>query len=394
VELDFRPVDADNHYYEPLDACTRYLDPEYARRGVRAVQHGKRTVMLIGDRVNHFIPNPTFDPIIVPGCLDPMFRGRVPEGVDPRMLTKVEPLPREYRVRDARVAVLEEQGLAAALLFPTFACGVEQGLRGDIDATMATLHAFNCWLEEDWGFGSDDRLVGVPMISLADPVAALTEIDSLVARGARMVHIRPAPVPGPNGTGRSLGDRRHDDVWARLAEASLPVAFHLGDSGYEFIAAAWGGKEFFEPFRAIDPFDRLLVSDRAIHDAMASLICHGVLTRFPALRVASIENGSDWLPVLVKRLRKLANQTPWAFPEDPLEVVRRNVWVAPYFEDDFRMVADLIGVDRVLFGSDWPHGEGLAAPLDFLKELDAFTADEIRRIMRDNCLELLGGARA
>jgi hypothetical protein len=43
----------------------------------------------------------------------------------------------------------------------------------------------------------------------------------------------------------------------------------------------------------------------------------------------------------------------------------------------------------VLFGSDWPHGEGLANPLDFAKELDGFDAGAIRRVMRDNCLELL-----
>ena len=58
--------------------------------------------------------------------------------------------------------------------------------------------------------------------------------------------------------------------------------------------------------------------------------------------------------------------------------------MAPYFEDDARELADLIGVDHVLFGSDYPHAEGLARPLDFLKELDGFSPDELRRIMRDN----------
>ena len=53
--------------------------------------------LLIGGQVNRFVPNPTFDPIIVPGCLDPMFRGQIPEGVDPRTLMQVEPLRAEYR---------------------------------------------------------------------------------------------------------------------------------------------------------------------------------------------------------------------------------------------------------------------------------------------------------
>jgi predicted TIM-barrel fold metal-dependent hydrolase len=255
---------------------------------------------------------------------------------------------------------------------------------------MATLSAFNRWLEEDWGFFYQDRLIGVPMLSLADPEAALTEVDSLIERGARIVHVRPAPVPGPNGTSRSLGHKCHDPVWARLAEASLPVAFHLGDSGYNSFTAAWGGSPTFEGFGQTNVLSRVLVSDRAIHDTMASLIIDGVFTRHPALRVASVENGSDWVHVLVKRLRKQANQAPWAFAEDPLETVRNHIWMTPYCEEDFRALADLVGIERILFGSDWPHGEGLAEPTDFLKELDGFDAGEVRKIMRDNCRDLLG----
>ena len=80
------------------------------------------------------------------------------------------------------------------------------------------------------------------MLSLADPDAALAEVSSLIERGARMVHVRPAPVPTANGGGRSLGDPLHDPVWARLAEAVVPVAFHLGDSGYNAFAGAWGAE--------------------------------------------------------------------------------------------------------------------------------------------------------
>ena len=93
---------------------------------------------------------------------------------------------------------------------------------------------------------------------------------------------------------------------------------------------------------------------------------------------------------LIKRLRKQANQTPWLFEENPLETIRRQVWIMPYYEEDMRKLADTIGVEHVLFGSDWPHGEGLANPEDFLKELHAFSDDEIRAVMRDNALRLLG----
>jgi predicted TIM-barrel fold metal-dependent hydrolase len=386
-----RPVDADNHYYETLDSCTRHLDRAFRERGVQVVEQGTHKLLLVGGRKFRFIPNPTFDPVIVPGCMDLMFRGQIPEGVDPRSLTRVEPIHLEYRDRDARIRTLDDQGLEAALVFPTLACGIEQALRSDIPATVATLNAFNRWLEEDWGFSYQDRIIAAPMLSLADPEAAVEELDLLLGRGTRIVHMRPAPVPTSDGKGRSFGDPAHDAVWSRLAEASVPVAFHLGDSGYEMFAGAWGARDWFEPFRSVDIFSRLLVSDRAIHDTIGSMVVHGVFERHPRLRVASIENGSDWVHLLVKRLRKLANQHPWAFADDPLDTIRRHVWVTPYYEEDLRRLADLIGTERVLFGSDWPHGEGLAQPLDFLKELHAFSDQETAMVMRSNALDLLDG---
>ena len=171
MTLDYKAIDVDNHYYEPLDALTRHLPREFKRRGVQMVQDGKRTWAVMGERVNHFIPNPTFDPIIEPGCLDLLFRGEIPEGVNPASLMKVDRLADhpEYQNRDARVKILDTQNLDTVFMLPTFACGVEEALKGDIAATMASMHAFNLWLDEDWGLDRPDhRIISAPIISLAD----------------------------------------------------------------------------------------------------------------------------------------------------------------------------------------------------------------------------------
>lgn len=76
--LGYQAIDVDNHYYEPVDSFTRHLDKRFKRRGVQIVSDGKRSWALMGDRINHFIPNVTFDPIIVPGCLDLLFAVRSP----------------------------------------------------------------------------------------------------------------------------------------------------------------------------------------------------------------------------------------------------------------------------------------------------------------------------
>jgi predicted TIM-barrel fold metal-dependent hydrolase len=83
---------------------------------------------------------------------------------------------------------------------------------------------------------------------------------------------------------------------------------------------------------------------------------------------------------------------PSAFPEDPLDVLRRNVWVTPYYEEDLAALAETIGVSQILFGSDWPHGEGLAEPVHFVKELAGFDDAGLRAVMRDNARTLLGTA--
>ena len=391
--LGYKAIDVDNHYYEPLDAFTRHLDKKFRRRGVQMYSDGRHTQAIIGDRVNRFIPNPTFDPIIVPGCLDLLFRGEIPEGVDPASLMKVERLAEhpEYQNRDARIRVMDTQGIETAFMLPTFACGVEEALKHDVDATMASVHAFNLWLDEDWGFDrSDHRIIAAPIISLADPAKAVDEIEYALGHGAKLILVRPAPVPGAVKP-RSLGDPSHDPVWARLADAGVPVGFHLSDSGYLQVSGMWGGKSTFEAFGGSDPLEQVLVDDRAIHDTMASMIVHQVFTRHPKLKVASIENGSYFVYRLIKRLKKAANTAPYHFKEDPVEQLRNNVWIAPYYEDDVKLLADTIGVDKILFGSDWPHAEGLGEPRDFLAGLAGFSAADQRRIMVDNARELTFG---
>src|ERR1700744_800363 len=286
--LGYRAIDVDNHYYETLDSCTRHLPKEFKRRGVQMIQDGKRTLAVMGERVNHFIPNPPFDPIIEPGCLDLLFRGVIPEGVNPASLMKVDRMADhpEYQNRDARIAIMDKQNLETVFMLPTFACGIEEALKHDVEATMASVRAFNLWLDEDWGFGRPDhRIIAAPIISLAHHGRAVEEVEFVLARGAKLILVRPAPVPGVLKP-RSLGDPLHDPVWAALAEAGVPVGFHLSDSGYLQIAGMWGGRSTFEGFGGSEPLEQILTDDRAIHDTMASMIVHGVFTRHPKLKAA------------------------------------------------------------------------------------------------------------
>jgi predicted TIM-barrel fold metal-dependent hydrolase len=77
----------------------------------------------------------------------------------------------------------------------------------------------------------------------------------------------------------------------------------------------------------------------------------------------------------------------------PIETFRQHVWVSPFYEEPIDELARWIGVSQVLFGSDYPHPEGLAEPLSFLDELGGFGPDDQQRIMSDNLKALLAPAQ-
>lgn len=394
--LDFKAFDADNHYYEAKDAFIRHIDPGMEKRAMQwAVVNGKER-LLVGGKINKFIPNPTFDPIARPGSLEDYFRGRNTEGMDLKtMFGDLDPIEehRAYRERDARVRLLNEQGLDGALLFPTLGVGMQEALKRDVPALHAAFSAFNRWLDEDWGFDrGDGRLYAAPMLTLADPDLAAEETRRVLEAGARIVVMIPGPVP--NGEGYvSPGHPSFDPVWAQLNEAGIPLALHAGLSGVSQYGKFWttggaGGGGDVEGFKHA-AFPLVAFADRSISDTFAALVCHGVFERFTNLRVASIENGAMWVPDLLRNLTDAYGKMPFAFDVHPVEQFRRHVWVAPYYEDDMDMLKDALGVERLLFGSDFPHAEGLPEPTDYVKDIPTFTDGEVRTVMRDNVLELI-----
>src|SRR5437868_15386756 len=80
TKSELHAFDADNHYYEALDAFTRYIEPEYAKRAMQWAEVNGRQMLLVGGKINRFIPNPTFDKLSAPGSLEDYFRGLNPKG--------------------------------------------------------------------------------------------------------------------------------------------------------------------------------------------------------------------------------------------------------------------------------------------------------------------------
>jgi predicted TIM-barrel fold metal-dependent hydrolase len=133
----------------------------------------------------------------------------------------------------------------------------------------------------------------------------------------------------------------------------------------------------------------MLQAWRPIEDSVSALVLHGALSRFPKLKVAVIENGSSWVEPLLKSMADLYKKMPQDFPENPVDAFKRNIHVSPFWEEDLVALAGLIGEDHVLFGSDFPHPEGLAEPAAYVDKLAGAPDETVRKIMGGNLARLM-----
>jgi predicted TIM-barrel fold metal-dependent hydrolase len=387
--LGYALYDADQHYYEAVDTWTRHLSRAHRNAARWAVIDGRQR-LLVGDHLFTMNPDPTFATVGPPGVFEQYFRGNNQAGLELKdLLGQPQPTRPEYTDREARLAVLDAQGVAATLLLPTAGLGMEEMLNDRPGDLYALLEAVNRWLEDDWGYAYQDRLFPPALLSLADPELAVRELCRVRDAGARLIVLRPGPVVNGEHSW-SPGNPRFDRFWATAAEAGVIVAYHAADSGYEWLARKWGEGSFSGIKTSPLPEIMQLHVERPIQDTLAALIGHGVFDRHPTLRVVTVELGSTWVLDLVKRMRTAYGKIPQQFGRDPVESFREHVWITPFYEDDLVGLSDAVGVDRILLGSDWPHPEGLRRPIDFLADLQALPEADHKRVLSDNLRDLLG----
>jgi predicted TIM-barrel fold metal-dependent hydrolase len=388
TKFDYPVFDSDNHMYETRDAFTRHL-PERYRDAIKYVEIDGRTKIMIRGVVSDYIPNPTFDVVARPGAMEEYFRtGNVQRKSHRELMGEPMKAIPAFREPEPRLTTMDELGVDRALMFPTLASLLEERMRDDPELIHASVHAFNEWMYETWSFNYEDRIFATPVITLPIVEKAMEELEWVVERGAKVVLIRPAPVPGHRGS-RSLAYPEFDPFWRKVVDADILVSMHASDSGYARYQGDWTGPSEMLPFK-LDAFRMLTMGSRAIVDTCAAMTCHGLLTRFPELRIALIENGASWVLPFLNDLGDIHKKMPQMFDEDPVAAFKRNVWISPFHEDDLQPLIDELGADHLLFGSDWPHPEGLAEPVSFVRQLPAGLPDgEVAQIMGGNLARIM-----
>ena len=329
--MDYQLVDADGHYYEADDCFSRHIERKFKDATVRVERRADGLGRVyVGDRRTFMSVMPG-DYASAPGAKLGLFSGKQSDGFAHKEVINAKDFP-AFTDKKARLAFLDEQDIEASVMLPTLAVAVEEDLSHDVELTYASLRAFNRWLEEDWGYGSDGRIFAAPMLSLLDLDHAVTELDRVLKADARLVHLRPGPIGG-----QSPAHPMFDRFWAALAEAGVGVVFHVSNSGYNRMYGAQWSEDPGNPSHNQSPLQWALCNtERPIVDPLTALTLHNLFGRHPDIRIISIENGSGWVKALFKSVDKaaaLGRQGPMIggkLPEKPSEALAQHLWVSPF----------------------------------------------------------------
>jgi uncharacterized protein len=343
-------VDMDSHVLEPPDLWENYLEPKFRDRAIRVRTGADGLEQLI---VDHQV----------------LMTGRLASlgGVDHQAhelfmqpnVRYLEGCPPASYDTAARIALLDEWGVDAGVVFPTI--GILWDKPDDPELAMAYARAYNNW---QWDFASPalDRIVPIAQVPLYDVDLALTELRRCLQLGFKGMFLAPEPVHGKRPSHPDF-----DPLWAELVEADLPICMHLivrFNRSVNSASATWWDSAR-EPMNLVFAFG--LGGTMQLIPAVSALVCDGLFDRFPRLKVAVVESGAGYASYLMDRLdekyERFGNLVP--LKRRPSEYLRENFWfVMDPSERSIDAQCDLLGEEHFLWGSDYPHIDSHAGAME------------------------------
>jgi predicted TIM-barrel fold metal-dependent hydrolase len=367
---DYKYFSADSHFSEPGDLWEKRIDKEFRYRAPRieALERNGRTEDFL--IYENFPPHPVSVGISAARTAPGEQRG------DAAGVRQEEALRGGFDP----VARLEDQdkdGLEGEVISTTL--GFRLFWMKDAKLQAACFRALNDWIAE---FCSHNpyRLVGVPAISLFDIDEACREVTRAHKMGLKgaMIGLSPHEDQPP------YSSTYYDKFWATCAELDAPLMLHeiTGSRESRLIIAYWDENSALG--RVIQPHE----SQRTL----ATFILSGVFERHPGLKIVSTENGTDWVPWFHNRLSRGqgASSFPTRLSMRPIEYARRNVFYTYINEPDAVKNREEIGIDNLMWASDYPHGASTYPRSVDIVERDTanIPADERRKLIHDNVIKL------
>jgi predicted TIM-barrel fold metal-dependent hydrolase len=403
--------DADEHSTPRPTAYEEYIDPDKKHMAIREVEIDGSTVEIYNGRLPQF----TAENFQVVGSADILAEvGVSGKGIDGTgavipgsLLNKLNPLRDldeagrvEFSARyrelqplldnpSDRLEVLNAQGIECAVNFATLP-GTEAQFEGDLPGLYANLTALNRYLGHEWGYNYEGRLFTPPFVSFADPELALAQLEDILR------------IDTPRIIQTSTGPSMHtspfrpenDRFWSICSEAGICLATHLASlTRYGAQGSEWNEEELM--LGDMNAFQwTFYYGDRPAMETVGAAILQGWFARFPEMKLLLSEQGTVWLPYLLRKMDHaflMGRKATWGELEmRPSEYFRKHCFVAPFPEENVQRVVEVSGVESIVFGSDFPHGEGLADPSQYHGQLKGMSDDDVYAVMRGNLARYLG----
>ena len=406
--------DADEHSTPARGAYEKYIDPDKREMAIRMSPGGgdDRRQLLYNGRPARF----TFKNFQVVGSNELLEELGVKDSgssddeggqvIPGSLLNRLNPLKdldaegrkefaKKYRAMQEqldnpadRLTVMDSQGIQCAVNFATLP-GTEVEFEDDFDGLYANLIALNRYLGTEWGFNYENRLFTPPFISFADPEDALRQLDDIMK-----IEV-PKVIQTSSGPSMHTSPFRPDNdrFWSICSEAGIKLATHLAS----VTRYAAQGEEWNEPEVMLGDMDAFqwvfYYGDRPAYETVGAAILQGWFARFPKMQLLLSEQGTVWAPYIIRKLDHaflMGRRATWGkLTMRPSDYFKQHCFVAPFPEENVDRVVEAVGIEPIVFGSDFPHGEGLPEPQAYLGQLKNFTEDQVKTVMRDNLARFL-----
>ena len=273
--------------------------------------------------------------------------------------TYAEMHPGAYDAK-ARLQYMDQMGIWAMVMYPNVGgFGNQQFLKlGDPELMLTCVQAYNDW-QSEWASADSRRLLPITSTPFWDIAAAVREVRRCAAMGHKGILF----TGDPQSLGQPLlGDPHWNPLWEVAVELDLPISFHIGSGNMEDGLQ----RDKMKAYGRMATFTELSVNVFLRNGMQLNdLLMSGVLARYPTIKFVSVESGIGWIPFVLEALdyQFKDNRVPEERPELdmlPSEYFARNVYACYWFEQTApRRLIDKVGVDNILFETDFPHPTSL-----------------------------------
>ena len=371
-------ISSDSHIVEPPDMYTTRADKRFRDRAPRIERHKTPA----GVSVDAWFADGT-QVATLGGVIQAGKRFEDPTQID--FLGVWEDVRPAAYEPDAMIKGLEQDGIWGACL------QASQGLfwyrLPDTDLLSELCRIYNDWIAE-FCQPYPGRLRGIGMINVDNVESGCKELERCAKLGLAGAFIPVAPLAG-----KPYGDPIYDRLWATASALKLPLLLHIATP-----RGGIPGCEFTLMVSDLSAAGRC-TTDYWARYSMTAMIFSGVFDRHPSLKVGSVEHEMAWVPHWLAQMDLVYTERPvfthgWKSTEGmlPSDYWHRNFFVQ-FMEDAIGMrMRDLIGVDNMMWGNDFPHAESTwPRSMAFLDRLfEGVSATDRRKITADNAAAMFG----